>query len=84
MAYAKMAGPVPRPLILESRYWLDTACANAAKRMGWDVMRVPVVAEGVLPREAVERVVERLKIPISRAYEVATFYKSFSLQPRWT
>ncbi len=60
MAYAKMAGAVPRPLILESRYWLDTACADAAKRMGWDVMCMPVVAEGVLPREAVTRLIETL------------------------
>ncbi len=35
-----------------------------------------------LPREAIERVVEALKIPITQAYMVATFYKSFSLVPR--
>jgi NADH-quinone oxidoreductase subunit E len=35
-----------------------------------------------LPREAIERVVETLKIPITQAYMVATFYKSFSLVPR--
>jgi NADH-quinone oxidoreductase subunit E len=35
-----------------------------------------------LPREAIARVVERLDIPITRAYAVATFYKSFSLVPR--
>jgi NADH-quinone oxidoreductase subunit E len=35
-----------------------------------------------LPREAITRVVERLGIPITQAYMVATFYKSFSLVPR--
>ena len=35
-----------------------------------------------LPREAILRVVERLGIPLSQAYMVATFYKSFSLVPR--
>lgn len=35
-----------------------------------------------LPREAIARVVERLEIPLTQAYAVATFYKSFSLVPR--
>jgi len=35
-----------------------------------------------LPREAIARVVERLGIPVTQAYMVATFYKSFSLVPR--
>ncbi len=35
-----------------------------------------------LPREAIERVVDALKIPITQAYMVATFYKSFSLVAR--
>ncbi len=35
-----------------------------------------------LPREAMMRVAERLGIPITQAYMVATFYKSFSLVPR--
>ncbi|HPC16601.1 MAG TPA: glycosyltransferase [Candidatus Hydrogenedentes bacterium] len=60
MNYPKLAGPVPRLLVLESRYWLDTACANAARRLGWDVECVPVVAEGTLPREAVARLLRTL------------------------
>jgi len=60
MDYPKMAGAVPRLLILESRYWLDTACASAARRMGWEVARVPVVAEGVLSREAVAHLLQTL------------------------
>ena len=60
MKYPKLAGPVPRMLVLESRYWLDTACANAARRLGWDVECVPVVAEGTLPRESVARLLRTL------------------------
>ena len=35
-----------------------------------------------LPKEAIGRVATRLKIPMTQAYMVATFYKSFSLVPR--
>lgn len=35
-----------------------------------------------LPKEGIGRVVERLGIPLTQAYMVATFYKSFSLVPR--
>jgi NADH-quinone oxidoreductase subunit E len=35
-----------------------------------------------LPREALERVGERLEIPFSRIQHIATFYKAFSLVPK--
>jgi NADH-quinone oxidoreductase subunit E len=35
-----------------------------------------------LPREALERVAERLNVPMSRVQHAATFYKAFSLVPR--
>lgn len=35
-----------------------------------------------LPREALNAVSKNLDIPISRVFEVATFYKAFSLKPR--
>ena len=35
-----------------------------------------------LPKEALSAVGERLDIPASRIYEVATFYNTFSLNPR--
>jgi len=35
-----------------------------------------------LPREALVRVSERLEIPISQVFSVATFFKAFSLTPR--
>ena len=35
-----------------------------------------------LPREALEKVAEALKVPMSRVLHVATFYKAFSLVPK--
>lgn len=35
-----------------------------------------------LPREALERISEKLEVPISRIQHIATFYKAFSLVPR--
>jgi len=35
-----------------------------------------------LPRPAIDRVAEKLSIPLARVYAVATFYKAFSLKPR--
>jgi len=35
-----------------------------------------------LPREALVRLSERLEIPISQVFSVATFFKAFSLTPR--
>ena len=35
-----------------------------------------------LPREAMERVSERLGVPIARVYQMATFFESFHLEPR--
>jgi len=37
---------------------------------------------GYLPKEALERVSRRLKIPMSRVFGVVTFYSQFYLQPR--
>lgn len=38
--------------------------------------------EHYLPREALERVAERMKVPLLQVYQVASFYKAFSLEPR--
>ena len=35
-----------------------------------------------LPKDALVRVSERLQIPLSHVYSVATFYRSFHLKPR--
>ncbi len=35
-----------------------------------------------LPKDAIRHVCEHLNIPFTKGYEVATFYKAFSLRPR--
>jgi NADH-quinone oxidoreductase subunit E len=35
-----------------------------------------------LPKQALERIGERLQVPLSRIQHIATFYKAFSLVPR--
>ena len=35
-----------------------------------------------LPKEALDRISERLEVPLSRIQHVATFYKAFSLVPK--
>jgi NADH-quinone oxidoreductase subunit E len=35
-----------------------------------------------LPEEALQEVARQLDVPVSRVFEVATFYKAFSLTPR--
>lgn len=60
MSYDKMSGEAPRLLILRGQYWLDGACENAARAMGWQVEPVPVVMEGVLSKEQVARLLETL------------------------
>ena len=38
--------------------------------------------EKYLPKEALEHVGEKLRIPINKIYRIATFYRAFSLTPR--
>jgi NADH-quinone oxidoreductase subunit E len=35
-----------------------------------------------LPKEALDRVAERLEVPVTRIQHIATFYKAFSLVPK--
>lgn len=35
-----------------------------------------------LPKEVLEAISEKLKVPLSDIYQVATFYKAFSMKPR--
>jgi NADH-quinone oxidoreductase subunit E len=37
---------------------------------------------GYLPREALEKVSEELKVPLSLLFSLATFYSAFTLKPR--
>jgi NADH-quinone oxidoreductase subunit E len=38
--------------------------------------------ENWLPREALERVAQKLTVPVTRVYGMATFFRAFSLKPR--
>jgi NADH-quinone oxidoreductase subunit E len=38
--------------------------------------------ERYLPKDAMNRIAEKLSIPISRVYQMATFFESFHLKPR--
>jgi len=38
--------------------------------------------ESYLPREAMEHIAKRLTIPVTRVYQLATFFESFHLTPR--
>lgn len=60
MAYDKLAGEVPRVLVLKSDYWLDQACLNAARSMGWAMACTPVRMEGRMPREMIAAFLETL------------------------
>jgi len=40
------------------------------------------VLHNYLPEEALKYVAERLNMPLARVYGIATFYKTFSLEPR--
>ena len=57
------------------------------RRCGRKGMLIPLLQEiqseiGYLPPEALRAVAEKLSLPLTQVYSVATFYKSFSLKPR--
>jgi NADH-quinone oxidoreductase subunit E len=56
-------------------YSADPACSLA-------VLQEIQQENNFLPREALELVSERLKIPRGHVYELATFYRTFSLKPK--
>jgi len=46
------------------------------------VMQDIQLAYRYLPKESLEKVAEKLTVPLAQVYGVATFYKAFSLTPR--
>ncbi len=80
----KTNGKVPVSIPAEMKEHVDRILADHRGERG------PVVAIlqdlniefGYLPKQALRYVAERLDIPVSRVYHVATFYKAFSLTPR--
>ncbi len=58
-----------------------------AKHTGKPGALIPVLQQaqdvfGYLPREAITRVADKLSLPLSQVYGVATFYAQFHLKPR--
>lgn len=60
MSYDKLAGEVPRVLILRSQYWLDGACEAAARALGWPVVAIPMPMEGTQSREQIAHFLDAL------------------------
>ncbi len=55
--------------------------------LGKNEMVIPVLQKvqdhfGYLPRPAMEQVSQRMRIPLSRLYGIATFYAQFKMKPR--
>ena len=61
-------------LILEKYGYKDGALISIMQ----DVQRM----ENYLPQETLYYISQKLEVPLSRIYHIATFYKSFSLEPR--
>ena len=51
-------------------YALIGVLQDAQKELNW------------LPQDVLKQIAEKLNIPLSRVYAIATFYKAFSLKPR--
>ena len=66
----------------------DTKTKEIIKKHGRDKSALIAVLQDIqeeynyLPKDALKLVGEELNIPASRIYEVATFYNTFSLNPR--
>lgn len=60
MSYDKLAGEVPRVLVLRSQYWLDGACEAAARGIGWQVASVPTAMEGAASREQIAQLLDAI------------------------
>ena len=61
MRYPKFA-KTPRLLLLQSHYWLDSACRRAALQLGWEVEMAPVLMEGAMPRDMIAGLLERITV----------------------
>jgi len=75
-----MATPIVTPRVSEIRTILDRQHDGASSLLA--VMEEIQEQYRYLPREALIMVSERLPVPLSQVYSVATFYNAFSLQPQ--
>ena len=58
------------------------SCYGSDKRFLVPVLQDVQKELNYLPEEALQEVARQLDVPVSRVFEVATFYKAFSLTPR--
>jgi NADH-quinone oxidoreductase subunit E len=61
------------------------AIVDQHKRKSWaliSILQDIQKHEGYLPQEVIRRVAERMEIPLTRIYGVATFYKTLNLIPQ--
>jgi NADH-quinone oxidoreductase subunit E len=75
-----MATPIVTPRVSEIRTILDRQQHGESSLLA--VMEQIQEHYRYLPREALIMVSERLPVPLSQVYSVATFYNAFSLQPQ--
>ena len=67
---------------------MEDKVKNIIKKYGSDKSFIVPILQDVqrefnyLPKDALFAVSTQLSVPISRVYEVVTFYKAFSLNPR--
>lgn len=55
---------------------------GAEKRNLIGVLHDTQTEYGYLPREAIQRITEKLEVPLSQTLRVASFYAAFSFEPR--
>jgi len=55
---------------------------GASKQFSLAVLQDTQKSYNHLPREALDRIAERLDIPLGEVYRLATFFAAFSLQPK--
>jgi NADH-quinone oxidoreductase subunit E len=75
-----MAPPIIEPSVRDIRTILDRQRGGASALLA--VMEDIQQHYRYLPREALIMVSERLPVPLSQVYSVATFYNAFSLEPQ--
>jgi len=75
-----MATPIIEPSVRDIRTILDRQSGGASSLLA--VMEEIQGQYRYLPREALIMVSERIPVPLSQVYSVATFYNAFSLEPQ--
>jgi len=75
-------------IVAEKDYDLEQAIDRIVRQYEAKPMALIMILQDVqthyryLPRPALDLVAERMKLPISQVFAVATFYRSFSLEPK--